>query len=284
MVREFYIENETGQRFSMMDIEKGCFLSSPTGLGISYDIQYEQIGNNFIPNSKKNTQGQPGGELIFKKYDNYRKFIDFVENAENLKFVYKIPFENGLKEYFRDIDISSIDKTEIGTDAVLRVPAIFNCKTLWYEENTIIYTIEPQTDEIRWDFRWDSKFSDYNNRNLNYINNGHIEAPILIEIDGNVINPKIELYVEGKLYQTVEITAEIKEYEKLIYDTRENQFCIDRQNTDGSRTSLFSLDNIKFENDNVIRLPCGRSCEIRLTADNEVLNARITIFPRYKAV
>jgi hypothetical protein len=30
MVREFYIENETGQRFSMMDIEKGCFLSSPT--------------------------------------------------------------------------------------------------------------------------------------------------------------------------------------------------------------------------------------------------------------
>ena len=72
MVREFYIENETGQRFSMMDIEKGCFLSSPTGLGISYDIQYEQIGNNFIPNSKKNTQGQPGGELIFKKYDNYR--------------------------------------------------------------------------------------------------------------------------------------------------------------------------------------------------------------------
>ena len=39
MVREFYIENETGQRFSMMNVEKGCFLSSPSGLGDSYDIQ-----------------------------------------------------------------------------------------------------------------------------------------------------------------------------------------------------------------------------------------------------
>ena len=113
MVREFYIENETGQRFSMMDIEKGCFLSSPSGLGYSYDIQYAQIGNDFIQNIRKLTQGQIGGELIFKKYDNYKKFIDFVESTEILKFVYKVPFDNGFTEYFKDIDISNVDKSEI---------------------------------------------------------------------------------------------------------------------------------------------------------------------------
>lgn len=113
MVREFYIENETGQRFSMMDIEEGCFLNSPTGLGYSYDIEYAQIGNEFIQNIRKLAQGKIGGELIFKNYDNYKKFVDFIESAENLKFAYKVPFENGFTEYFKDIDISDVDKSEI---------------------------------------------------------------------------------------------------------------------------------------------------------------------------
>lgn len=113
VVREFYIENETGQRFSMMNIEEGCFLSSPTGLGYSYDTQYSQIGNDFLQNIRKLTQGQIGGELIFKKYDNYKKIVDFIESAIFLKLVYKIPFENGFTEFFKDIDISNIDKSEI---------------------------------------------------------------------------------------------------------------------------------------------------------------------------
>ncbi|MEI3391013.1 MAG: hypothetical protein V8R30_05190 [Clostridia bacterium] len=47
---------------------------------------------------------------------------------------------------------------------------------------------------------------------------------------------------------------------------------------------MFSLDYIDFYNDNVIRLPKNKSCGIKLTADNEVLNAKLTIYPRYKAV
>ena len=76
MIREFYIENDKGQRFSMMDIENSCFLNSPSGLGYSYNTEYAQIGDNFIQNIKKITQGQISGELIFKKYDNYKLFID----------------------------------------------------------------------------------------------------------------------------------------------------------------------------------------------------------------
>lgn len=147
-----------------------------------------------------------------------------------------------------------------------------------------MYTIEPVTDEIRWDFEWDSRFSDYNTRSLQYINRGHVEAPIYVEMDGQLSNPKIELYVEGELCQTVEITAEIEQYGKLIYDTRETQFKIARKKTDGTIEDLFSLDNIEFANNNVVRIPKNRSCEIRLSADNNVLNAQLTIYPRYKAI
>ncbi|MGN1298082.1 MAG: hypothetical protein ACI4VH_06700 [Clostridia bacterium] len=160
----------------------------------------------------------------------------------------------------------------------------FDCLSLWYEQSTVVYNMEGQEDELRWDFEWDSKFTDYNTRSLPYINDGHVEAPVLIEISGPVINPKIELYVEGELYQEVPFSIEIEEYEKLLYGTKENEFYINKQNTDGTLTSLFSLDVINFENDNVVRFPKNKSCELRLKADNEILNAQVTILAYYKAV
>lgn len=285
MVREFKLINEKGQEFSLMDIYNHCLLTDPAGLGYAYTTEYQQLGETFISNLRKIQQGQISGTLNFMNYDNYTSFVNFVEGSESLRLGYKIPYSDGsTREYFKDIEIQSSEKTQLQTNGILSEPVVFNCLSLWYEENTIIYTIEPQTNEIRWDFEWDSRFTDYDTRTLQYINQGHVEAPIHVEIDGQVVNPKIELYVEGELYQTVEVSTSIAQYEKLLYDSREDQFFTGKQNTDGTKTTLFGLDYIDFENDNVIRLPKNRSCEIRLTADNEVLNAKLTIYPRYKAV
>ena len=285
MVREFKLVNEKGQEYSFMDIEKYALLTEPSGLGYGYDTQYQQLGNTYIESLRGIQQGQILGTVNFLKYENYANLVNFIESSETIRLSYIIPYSDGTnKEYFKDINIQSLTKTQLQINGVLTESITFDCLSLWYEENTVIYKIEPQINEIRWDFRWDSKFTDYNTRYLQYINQGHVEAPVYIEIDGHVINPKIELYVEGVLYQTVKVNVDIAEYEKLLYDTRENQFYIGKQNTDGTKTNLFSLDYINFENDNVIRLPKNRSCEIRLTADNEVLNAQITIYPQYKAV
>lgn len=284
MVREFKLVNEKGQEYSLMDIYNHCLLTDPSGLGYSYSTEYEQLGNTFVTNLRKFEQGQISGTANFLSYDNYKNLVDFIEASESLRFSYKIPFQNGQKEYFKDVQIQSITKTQKQINGIISETITFDCLSLWYEENTITYTVEQLENEIRWDFEWDSRFSDYASRTLQYINKGHIEAPVYIEIDGNVVNPVIELYVDGELYQTVEVKTTIAQYEKLIYDTRENQFTIAKQNTDGTLQSLFSLDYINFENDNVIRIPKNKSCEIRLTADNEVLNAQLTIYPRYKAV
>lgn len=284
MVRKFELLNEKGQRFSLMDIENYCFLSEPNGLGYSYSTEYEQLNYTFIENLRRIEQEQISGTVNFLNYDNYKKLVDFIEEAENLKFAYTIPFQNGEKEYLKDINIQGLTKTQIQQNGVLSESITFDCLSLWYEETTAVYTIEAQSDEIRWDFSWDSKFADYDTRNLQYINKGHVEAPILVEISGHVLNPKIELYVEGELYQTVSFNVDIAEYEKSLYGTKENDFYISRQKTDGTIESLFNLDVIDFENDNVIRLPKNKSCEIRLKADNEILNAKVTILEFYKAV
>lgn len=284
MVREFKLVNEKGQEYSLMDIYNYCLLTEPNGLGYTYSTEYEQLGNTFIANLRKIEQGKINGILNFLNYDNYKNFIDFVESSEELRFAYKIPFKQGSKEFYKDINIQTLEKSEIQLTGVISEAVIFDCLSLWYEENTVIYTIEPLTNEIRWDFEWDSSFTDYDTRNLTYINKGHVEAPILLEMSGHLVNPKIELYVEGQLYQTVLFNVEIFEFEKLLYGTKENEFYINRQKTDGTIESLFSLDVIDFENDNVIRLPKNKSCEIKLTADNEVLNAQLTILAYYKAV
>lgn len=284
MVREFKLLNEKGQEYSLMDIRNYCLLTEPSGLGYEYSSEYEQLGNTFISNLRRIEQGQITGRVNFLNYDNYKKLVDFIEQSESLKFSYKIPFTTGEKEYFKDIQIQSLSKTEIQPNKVMSETIIFDCLSLWYEEKSTIFTIEPQENEIRWDFRWDSRFSDYNSRNLNFINQGHVEAPILVQMNGYLLNPKLELYVEGELYQTVTMTTEIQEYEKLLYGTKENEFYINKENTDGSLTSLFNLDVIDFNNDNVIRLPKNRSCQLVLTADNEVLNAQVTILVYYKAI
>lgn len=283
-VREFNLENEKGQVFSLMDIENYCFLSEPVGLGYSYNTSYEQLGNVFITNLRRQEQGRIEGILNFINYDNYLKLINFIEKSESLKFVYKIPFKDGIKEYYKDITIQSISKSQIQQNGILSEAVIFDCLSLWYEKKSYVYKIEATEDEIRWDFKWDSKFSDYSNRSLNFINEGHVEAPIILEMQGQIKKPVLQLFVDGILHQTINFNIEINEYEKLIYNTKENEFVLNKQKVDGTLESLFNLDVINFENDNVLRFPKNKSCELRISAADEITNAIITVFTYYKAV
>ena len=102
----------------------------------------------------------------------------------------------------------------------------------------------------------------------------------LIELDFK----RIEVIASANDQYVAEYESIKEQYEKLLYGTKENDFYLNRQKTDGTIESLFSLEVLEFENDNVIRLPKNKSCEIKLTAGNEVLNAKITIYPRYRAV
>ena len=285
MVREFKLLNEKGQTFPLMDIDNYCLLTEPGGLGYSYQTEYERVGNTFIESFRAIQQEPINGTLNFSSYDNYKNFVDFVENSETLRLAYKIPSLKKEKEYLKDVQIQSLGKTQKQTNGILSEPIVIDCKSLWYEENTTIYNIEPTSNEMRWNFRWESRFKDYNSRSIEYKNVGHVEAPILLEIEGPVNNPKIEIYIENQLYQRVTLTTNITEYEKLLYSSKENEFYINKQNTDGTIESLFNLDVLNFqEEDEVVRLPKNIDCKIQISADNTIQRARLTILPQFFAV
>lgn len=281
-VRRFLIANEKGQQFRLDSLKEGCFLTSPSNLGYSYNVDFVQLGHDFIQNNRKIEQKKPSGTLYFKSYDKVKEFCDFVESSQKLKWIYIIPFENEEKIYYRDVSIIKLDKTE-KTGRWLACPAQFASLSLWYEQNETIFKIETYEDEMRYNYRWNSRYIDYNTRTIQFNNKGHVEAPFQVEIDGFVQNPTVSVFVDNEEYASIKIPITINEYEKLLYSSKVGEVYIQKQNVDGTKVSLWKNQYIDIKKQNIFKLPLGVS-EIRLTADDDVLNAKLTIFPQYKVV
>lgn len=281
-VRRFLLENEKGQQFRLDNLNEGCFLTAPSDLGYAYNIDFVQLGYNFIENNRKIEQKKPSGTLYFKSYDKIKEFCDFVEGSQKLKWLYLIPFENEEKIYYRDVSIVKLDKTE-KKGKWLACPAVFAGLSLWYEQNEIIFKIETYEEEMRYNYRWNSRYIGYNTRSIQFDNRGHVEAPFQVEIDGFVQNPTISIVVNNEEYASIKIPITINEYEKLLYSSKANDIYIQKQNIDGTKINLWKNQYINIKNQNIFKLPLGVS-EIKLTADDDVLNAKLTIFPQYKVV
>lgn len=222
-------------------------------MGYSYNTEYSQIGDNFIQNIRKLAQGQISGELVFKNYDNYRNFINFVESANSLKFVYIIPLENGTIEYFKDVDIASIEKGQKGLNGLLICPVIFTIKSLWYEQKEVVYNITTQEDEVRWNFRFNSRFVSYNNRKIIFQNQGHTNAPFLVEMDGYLLNPSILIEINGEEVYELTFDLTLQSGEKLFYCTRDTDLFVYKQASDGTITNLF--DSLDLNKINFFKIP-----------------------------
>lgn len=281
-IRNFYFENEKGERIDCQKINGSLFFYNVTGLGYEEEIEYVQIGDNFIANRRKIKQNQIGGDLEFydMTYDEYCDFVDFILRASMLRLVY-IPKKSNRTEYYRDIDLFKIDKNEEDDYNILTCPIMMNAKSLWYEAKEVVYTIDSVTNELRWNFKWNAMFASYDNRNIIFENKGHTEAPFKLELNGELVNPKIIILEDEKEVKKLDLTGlKIATGEKFIYNTKDTEQEIARIGST-ERTNLFDFLNPNFIN--FYKLRKGVS-KIRLEADNEITSGKLTIYVQYKAV
>ncbi len=262
MVRQFGLVNEDNLEYSLMDIEKYCLLTEPSGLGILRENEYGKVQNTFIPTKSDIQQGVFNGTINTLKYSNFRDLVNFIESSSKLKLYYVVPYEDGARPFYRDINISTLDKTEKQTTGAISEPISFDLLTPWYQQFDYML----------------------NGKDIEFTNDGHADAPILLQMYGPITDPSIDFYVDNDLQQDLLFTTEVESGEMFLYNTKENEFCFEKIKSDGTSENLYNFDVIStedFENkDFVIRLPKNRKSRISTNATS----GSLTIFKYFETV
>lgn len=280
MIRQFYLENEYGQRWSLNGPASGL-LTNPSGLGYSMDITYSSIGHSFMQDYFKEKQQSISGTLIFGTESPYKAcngFITYVNAAESLKLVYK----TDVGEYYRDVDLVEFGKSEMTEAKVLESVIKFNCRGLFYSNQVDRFVVSRSEGELRWNFTWPARFNDYGFRRVTVSNTGHVPASFELELYGYCENPSVSISQRGKELYRVQFPTILQTGEKILYSSVDGNLYCYRVDKEGQENNF--SDSLDINNTNFFKLPVGDS-QIEFTSDTGALNRTVmTIYRFYRAV
>lgn len=284
MHRRFYLENGQNQRFNLQDLRNGALLVSPAGLGLSMLRGYELTGDAARVVSEVYPLRSFTGVIVFdgtRAYDGYRALVNFIAASTTIRLVYAPRYENASGEFLADAEVESVSKGEI-RGGRMECDVSITLKGAWYKRESLRVVAEKTGDELRYDRVYEYAYSDVSTDAIEIYNDGHFEAPVMLEAEGELVNPRLSLYVNGVLRSQLAVTAVIETGETLVFCTKDDELALSKRLPDGSEESLIGC--ISVENDNFFKLPKGLST-LNLSADNEISSKSvITVFTAYKAV
>lgn len=276
-MNEYSLINENNVRFSLSNFRETALIPSLNGIGYEHNSEYVRVGNNYKLESGEIKQGQLSGKIQFKKYSMYLDLIEYIEQSENLRLIYK-PIST---EYYRDVDFNGITGVVL-KGSLTECDIAFDCTSLYYTEDNKKFVIESIEGESRYDLPFPFTFNDYSGLAIDCNNRGHVEGELLAEIFGYIINPVIELYVDGKLRSRVMFDITVGEGQRLLYSTKDGDNYIALEDTDGTQTNIPNC--LKLANNNFFKIPKGRSI-LKITSDSGMLNKAVfRILTAYKGV
>lgn len=273
---KYFIMNEKAVRWSLNSPDTGIF-TAPSGFGYEFDGKYLSVGDRWAVESNDMKQRKPSGKIIFPKkpYQTFRQFIDFLNSAKELTLIYQ---PAGIEqEFFADIDLTSIEKGYFTKGKALEVPIKFVCRSLFYTTQKFEYKIERDLQELRWDFKWETKFNDLQNVNFLFNNTGHAGSPFVISFTGYCMNPIITVYNGGELVHQIPFNIELEADETLKISTFDDDLFIEVNGQD--RRSCLNLAN-----ENFFKLPVGESQIFFRSEAGKVNNILITFEKYYRGV
>jgi hypothetical protein len=282
MVRQFIMQNDYGEIFDLMNIDNGCIFAEPQGLGVSYTVEFYKIGTAYIVNNKELVQSSISGKLYFKDYTKYQDLREYIKKSNNIKLIYKIPIGGQYDEYYKEIIIQEITKTELSTNKLLISDIHMKGLSNWRKEETIVQLNKILSNKrIKWNFKWNSKFGAERNKYI-YRNNSNLDAGFVIELTGEVISPVIEIRDEqDNIINKVRYSGTIASNEKLIYSTVDNELYFKKVNNEKQEENLFQTLDLNGLNFNKMRPGINK---IKVTANNELKNIIIKVYPEEEMV
>ena len=254
IIRSFKLVNEYGQECDLNNAEKTGLLTEPQGLGYDHAVSYIDIGDAFIRTKKKAKQGVVSGTLIFggKPYESYAAFNDFVRSSKELKLIYKTP--GSTVSYYRDVDLVQLAKTEL-EGGVLPCPVEFYCKSLFYSNIKNNFTVSTIEGELRYDIRWPARYNDYSERTIMLSNNGDVDAPFTLSLNGYCENPVVTLLKDKEVIASIKFPVILQADEKILYSSLDDNMYVYLQRSDGTKENMIQLLDINY--DNFFKIPTG---------------------------
>ncbi|MBT3320180.1 MAG: hypothetical protein HN389_10505 [Clostridia bacterium] len=284
MHRRFYLENAQRQRFNLQDLKSGALLVSPAGLGLAMTRSYELTGDTARCVDERFASRLFTGVIVFqasRAYDGYRALINYIVSSSDIKLVYAPRYETATGEFLSDIEVESVSKREV-RGGRMECDVAITLKGAWYKRDSLRVVAEKTGEELRYDRMYEYTYSDVSTDAIEIYNDGHFDAPLMLEAEGELVKPKLQLFVDGALRCELAVSAVIEEGQTLVYCTKDDELTLVKLLSDGSEESL--VDSITVENDNFFKLPRGLST-LSLSADNEISSKSIiTVFTSYKAV
>ena len=271
MKRKFKLVNSLKEEL-FLDGSTGILAVDPEGLGISFKNEYDQEGSRFRLLSRSLEMAEFKVEIVsgvrkgYKPYEVFDSLIAFL-NYPPLKLVYQI--DTG--EYWRNIVLKDLPKTEINFAGNIKEPVTFECTSYWlnekyqliprlhyvegtgkvYGKSTYPYIYGVNFDELRKAIKLENHsvfISDISKRNA---------SPIEITIHGPCTNPAWSIYKDSELFADDRYFVNVPEGAKLVVNSSIENTKAVIVNNDGTESSVYPQQDHKKTN--FVTVPNGIS-------------------------
>lgn len=201
--RKFWLENADGNYFYLTENSR-WFLADPEGLGLKINYTSIKLSDSEYINYKDYDLGSIDGDLLFigktneQKYADYFSFMRFMSRPP-IYLHYQTPNNN--KSYRTLVQITGLEKTQVGKDGVMHCPLSLKRLTLWFSDE-MNYIIAGNDVENGKDYPLKRPYSygAISYKNIVCLNNGMVEAPFTIEVIGEVTDMQYTLSQNGVIY------------------------------------------------------------------------------------
>lgn len=298
-MRKFYFENQLGERISLNN-ETGIFLYEPTGLGISFSHTYGDIGEDgfFRRNKFKTSQLGTNFTLFFdpnKKnpYVNYHELLSWISKATELYLVY-LPTEelksggDKVKEFYRRINIQTLDKSELDIYGSLRIQSVVVPLSPWFLSEQFSASFDNKSayaKRYNYQYTSDLRYGHYSMYPSVILDpQGHIPAAVKVTINGPITNPSIVLFgfETGKLYGECAVNTTLSDTEKLVLSTLAQDSYVKKITSGNQEFDL--IDSVDITKNAFFTVPVTEQCEIQIRGTNYTGSASMTLYQFYRGV
>lgn len=245
MIRKFYLENRTGDRFDFQ-IPNKQLLADVSDLGFSQSNSVVNVEDINILTNVDTVLTSISGTLILNNYERYTDFMEFLDvndKDDPFKFIYQPP--NAAEEFATFVLVNTVSKTEIVNNR-LDIPISFDRITNWFLDRNINVIINNASDGKEYAFKRPYKYVSSNKGTATIVVEGRNEVPLNIIIDGVAKDPSIQLFVNDVLYSVIDLTINVGVNEKVIINADPLDQKIVFVDSLGVETNIYDTQYIDF--------------------------------------